>query len=218
MENKLLARYNSVSDIENLRNKIVARQRRVSFGNKISISQVRILQAINEVLTCKENFLTCDICGYEYTPFAITENFDEDLSVCDNCQENYYSYCNDCGIPIYKEGQGVFMLNEDIYCESCYFKLKDEIIENYNITDKKLKSVTRYLQAKKLTVDYDNLKNFDFKIKGYNFSIESYSGGYRLGSWGANFWADLTKNESDLLKAIQCIIDKNGYKIQDVKL
>ena len=215
---KLLGR--SKSDLQALQDRIRERykDRAPLFGNKVSIAMNKSILYIDSILSNEKNFKECNVCGeYKYKG-DITEKFVHGLDVCIECQENRYYYCEDCGVPIYNESQEQYILDDCIYCEDCYFIAKDRIISDWNIVNKKVKALYRLLQIKGLPVNYDNIKSYNFIIKKYNFNVEKYSTGFRLGSWEANGWIDLCSNESDILKAIDYITEKNGERITDIKL
>ena len=221
MTNKILERYKNKVNIEDFKDKIIKSmrsQKNLIFGNKISLAKLKILTAIDNILNDDNNFITCDLCGEKYSLAEINIDFENvGDKICHNCQDNYFFYCNECGDPIYNENQGLHILEDEIYCQTCFFEVKEDLIKNTDLTDKKLIALNRLLKAKKLKVTYDNIKQYDFKIDKYDFNVEQYAGhNYRLGSWTANSWVDLCSNEKYLLKAIQYTIkDKKIIDIND---
>jgi len=204
--------------MEELYNKILKTMngKKLYFGNKISIAKIKILNAIDDIINNEENFIICDICGEKYSISEISLDFEvTGDKICQNCIDNYYTYCNECGKPIYTEGQDYHIIDDDLYCEDCFFEVKEDLIKNTDLIDKKLIALNRLLKIKKLKVNYDNLKDYSFKIDKHDFNVEVYGDGYiRLGSWGANYWVDLCNNESYILKAIQYLLkDKKIMKI-----
>ena len=215
---KLIGR--SKRDLQDLQHRIRARytDRAPIFGNRVSIAMANTVSNIEVVLTDEENFSQCDICQeYKYKG-DIKEDFEGGLDVCIECQEEKYHYCEECGDPIYYEDPELHIIDDTIYCEECYFIVKDRIITDWKINDKRIQALNRLLKIKKLPVSYDTIKDYDFIIKGFNFSVESHFGFYRLGSWSANFWIDLCTEEKDLLKAIDYITETNLETISDIRL
>ncbi len=209
MQNKILERYKNTDNIEDLKERIIKSMtlKKLFFGNKITLAKLKTLNIIDDILNNEDNFLTCDICGKDYSLAEINRDFETvGDKICHNCQDNFYSFCNDCGEPVYMESDHVYILNDEVYCKNCYFDNKEDLITKTILKDKKLKAFNRLLNKKHIPVNYNNLKSYEFKIDGYGFSIEKYLTHYRLGSWTANYWADLCSYETNLLKAIQYLL------------
>jgi hypothetical protein len=220
MQDKILKRYKNKNNMIDLQNKILKSmtKKQLYFGNKMSIAKIKVLNAIDNIINNEDNFITCDICGDKYSISEINLDFESvGDKICHNCQDNYFSYCNECGDPIYNESQDLHILEDEIYCQNCFFEVKEDLIKNTDLIDKKLIALDRLLKAKKLKVNYKNLKDYIFIIDKYEFDIEVYGGHcYRLGSWTANSWVDLCSHEVYLLKAIQYIM--GNKRIIDIKI
>lgn len=211
---KILEKYGSVAELEFLENKLSKRFNKYGrFGLTTSIAVKNYVEAIEDILGNEDNFVFCDLCMVAYTPANITEKFDGELSVCQACIENYYRYCEVCFEPIYvegREGEDYYILDDMLFCPDHYFEEKEYRIKNRKIKDKKL----QVLQNENRDVE-----DVIFKIKGYDFTVENYllGGGYRLGSWGANFWADLTSDYEHILQAIDWVLENNLHcEIEEV--
>jgi len=214
----------TVNDLIELKEKIY--KRFIKHGrmqNKITIAfrnYYNIIEnKINNIMN-KDN-LICDICNNIYiSKDYIIKNFDDHLNVCNNCIENYYFYCYMCGKPVYNEDiDNINFINDELYCNNCFFKVKEDIISNRIIKDKKLIKLDKYLKENNVSINYLNLKDLDFYIDNYPFNIEIYADScYRLGSFNANIWIDLCKKEANLLKAIDFILEyyKAKTSIQEI--
>lgn len=215
---KILSKYTSENKIKNLQNKLIKRQRYFIFANKTSLSIKKVYESVTDILQNENNFIQCELCQENFSPVKVTENFDNDLTVCYNCQDNYYSYCQGCHEPIHCDDNN-HIINCDSYCEDCFFEKKEIIIDNWCIKNKKLKALQRLFEIKKLQVNYKNLSQYNFKISNYFFTIEKHIDFFRLGSWGANCWKDLCKTENNLLKAIDwCLVYyKTVSSIKEIK-
>jgi hypothetical protein len=110
--------------------------------------------------------------------------------------------------------------DDNFYCDNCWFNVKDEAISEVDIKNVKILRLVEYLKANKLTICYEILKEVDFRITGYDFTIEACNGGgwYRLGSFCANFWVYLTSKQSDLLKAIDYILQEDSKELEYIKI
>lgn len=86
-------------------------------GNKIKIIDIyedeHIFNADEWACVCSE-WATCSHCGktffYDGETCAIYRN----TFICNECYQNYYGYCNECG-----ELNKYTDMNEDIVCKGC---------------------------------------------------------------------------------------------------
>ena len=220
MVEQILKKYHSENQLKNMQKKLLERQKYFRFGNKISVATKKIYENIEDILNNENNFIECEICQEKYSPVEVIENFEDNLNVCIKCQREKYDYCESCQKPIYYEDYNRHIIDYAIYCNSCFFDIKENILNTWIIKDKKLKALDRLLRIKKFRVNYENLENYKFKIGNYYFSIEKHSSFLRLGSWSANLWIDLCQNENNLLKAIDWSIKYYGAvaNIQDIKI
>ena len=103
-------------------------------------------------------------------------------------------------------------LEDEVYCEGCYFEAKQKIYKSHKIINPLLKKLVDII------TDY-NLSEVEFKIDGDLWAVESYSRGfYRLGSWSANCWVDIGNNKADLLRAIDYNLGDNRDKLTNIFL
>lgn len=199
----------NVKDLVNLKHKIQNRleARDLIFNNKIQLSELKAIKDINEYINSLE-LVNCDICC-EDTRIDNISNIN-DLKVCNSCIDKYYLYCEKCSNLIHEDD--IKFINDDMYCEKCYFKALQIEYKNHDIKLTKVKVLKRLLKSKRLEVNFNNLKDIDFTINGYTYNIEKSQFGYRLGSWTANQWLDIGNIEYDLLNAIDYHLSYKAYR------
>jgi len=206
MLNKLIKKGN----ITEFENKLAGRLARgqLSFGNKIQLTEIKILTLINDLKYNEEYFQECENCRDKFS-ITILQNIDNSL-YCENCiSENFYS-CENCGELIYNDDIHSFENSE--YCGECYFEVRQKAYKEHKISNPLINKLTGII------INYDIYK-IEFEIDRHRWNIESYArGNFRFGSWGANCWIDIGNCEADLLKAIDYNLGYNREKLTAIYL
>lgn len=200
--------------IRTLQNKIKNRldNRQLTIGNRLQLAEIKILDIIDDILLEGE---PCQFCNKVYPVIDLTEVQGDKL--CEECISDNFSYCSACGDYIYNES--IHILQDDIYCNDCYFLEKQELYNNHTIKNKKLIALSRLFRLKNKSINFKDLLIYYFKIDSHIWSIENYtSSNFRLGSWGANSWIDIGNNENSLLKAIDFNLGSNRDKLTDIQI
>jgi hypothetical protein len=200
---KLIDKYKTSDNLKYFQEKIVNRfsKQKLIFGNKISISQKNLVYKIDDILSDSDNFQECEFCNNVIFSGDIRE-INGNL-LCENCISENYSTCNCCGEYIYNDD--VKILEEECFCDDCYFEEKENCYKNHKIENVLLINLISIIGK----VNFENLKNYQFKIDENYFSLEKHNKYFRLGSWTANCWIDIGKQEENLLKAISYNLGDN---------
>lgn len=200
-----------ISNITEFEDKIKIRlnKNKLQFGNKLQLAEIKILNLISDLKYNEDKFISCDFCNDKISLLDIRQL--EGYDLCDNCINNNYMICNDCGEFVYNED--IQILDNEIYCKKCYFKVKQEIYKEHKIVNPLLKKLQEIL-----TDDIDLFK-IEFKIDKNLYNIEIYSGScYRLGSFNANCWVDIGNNKQDLIRAVDYNLGNNRDKLTAIYL
>jgi hypothetical protein len=207
LKEKLLKKYCSSGRLEALQTKLSEHSKNLVFNNQLSIFKREIALSLKEILTEK---IKCEHCDKENIFSYGLADIDGMVFVCQDCLDNYYTTCEDCGKYIYCESGEYF--EEAIYCKDCIWKVKQEAYNNHDIESKLLQKLEQDLIDKK-----SDILQVEFKIDGNIWNIESYaSGSYRLGSWSVNSWIDIGNIKADLIKAIDYNLGRQRDKLTEV--
>lgn len=211
--NKLIKRH----DIRDLQSKIINRlsKNKLKIGNKLQITEARILNVIERILSEGE---ACEFCDNLYP--IIDLQIIEGYKLCSNCIADNYSICDSCGDYVYNDSLYV-LYDCQVYCQDCYFIEKQTLYDKHIIKNKKLKALSRLLNIKNRNKNKypDELSRYYFKIDKHLFSIERYANNsFRLGSFGANAWIDIGNKYNSLLRAIDYNLDINRCKLIDISI
>ncbi|KKM82811.1 hypothetical protein LCGC14_1315630 [marine sediment metagenome] len=205
---KLKARH----EIRDLRDKIKFRlnDRILKIGNKIQLSEIKIIQIINGIILEGK---ACEYCNDLYPEIDLREVKGDIL--CEKCIDDSFSYCDECNDYEYRDK--INILNDEFFCEECYYLEKQDLYSIHIIKNKKLKALARLFKIKHIELNYKNLKLYTFTIDKNLWNIETYANNcFRLGSWGANSWIDIGKHEIDLLGAIDYNLGYNRDKLTKI--
>lgn len=201
---KLLQKYQSTNRLKGFQEGLIKhfKTQALTFGNPISCSFKNVIYCIDDILSDTENFIECEFCGDKFFSGDLIEV--GEYKLCEECYNANYKQCESCQCDVHNDDIHI-LYDCDVYCEACYFKELETIYSKHEIKNKFLKE----LQEKLATVTYKSIEKTQFKIDGNFWQIEKHSSFYRLGSWGANCWIDIGKNESNLLKAIDYKLGHN---------
>ena len=193
LKEKLLKKYCSSGRLEALQDRLAEHSKSLVFNNQLSIFKREIALALTEILTEKIKCEHCDkenLFGYGLADIA-------DMAfVCQDCLDNYYTTCEDCGDYIYSETAEYF--EEATYCKECIWKVKQQAYNNHDIQSKLLQKLEQDIIDKN-----GDILQVEFKIDSNIWDVEYFASGfYRRGSWSANSWIDIGNTKADLIKAI----------------
>jgi hypothetical protein len=212
---KLLLKYKSTNRLKDFQGKLMLHFQRQSLrlGNPISCAFKNVIYRLEDILHNAENFEACAFCDDVIFSGDLIDV--ESNKLCESCYEENYIQCESCQCDVYTGGGDYHVLYEcDVYCNDCYFKELENIYKKHEIKNKLLKD----LQDKLVNVTYKKLESIQFKIDTHFWNIEKHSSFYRLGSWGANCWIDIGRNQSNLLKAIDYKLGHNELLLTRIDL
>ena len=122
-----------ISNITEFEDKIKIRlnKNKLQFGNKLQLAEIKILNLISDLKYNEDKFISCDFCNDKISLLDIRQL--EGYDLCDNCINNNYMICNDCGEFVYNED--IHILDDEIYCQECYFTVKQDIYKAHKIAN-----------------------------------------------------------------------------------
>jgi len=208
LQEKILKKYNSEIKLKELQENLL--KRKFLFGNRVSITRKNILECIENILYNENDFIECDFCNKKFSESLIYKNIDDTYTLCENCYSNNYMNCDSCGCDVFNED--IKVLNDTVYCENCYFEVKQELYNEHIIKHDLLKKLND-------TINDFNIFELEFKIEKHYYSIECYAkNSYRLGSFSGNLWIDIGNNKRDLIKAIDFNLCDNRHLLTSITI
>ena len=205
MVEKLLKKVNLTQYENQIKNRL--EKNNLTFGNKIQITELKILSVIDDLKNDKNNFIECSFCQEKFSIIHLQKIDNNDL--CENCIDENYRNCYSCGDYIYNENVNYF--NDENYCKECYFKARQVEYNTHVIENPLLKKLSELKDI--------DLFEVEFKIENNYYTIECYAGkSFRLGSFSANTWLDIGNLKKSLLKAIDYNLKNNSDKITAIYL
>ena len=206
MVEKLLKKVNLTHYENSIKNRL--EKNNLTFGNKIQITELKILSVIDDLKNDKNNFIECSFCQEKFSIIHLQKIDNNDI--CEKCIDENYRNCYSCGDYIC-DNDDVNYFNEECYCKECYFKARQAEYDNHVIENPLLKKLSELKDI--------DLFEVEFKIDKHYWNIECYAGkNFRLGSWGANSWLDIGNVKKSLLKAIDYNLENNSDKLTAIYL